>query len=208
MDGKFAAECIDQYLLGEPVTGHEKLFTLGTGRPDDEEIAGLMVYTSSAERVVPRNAEAGLTDEEARAEARRCMHCDCRSLSSCKLKHYADQYGANAKRYRGQRRRMERIATHPEVVFEPGKCILCGLCVQIAERAGETLGLTYIGRGFDVRVEVPLSGSLSEALKSTARECIEACPTGALAWKLEGGCAGCAADANCQRSPVGLDPKQ
>ncbi len=50
------------------------------------------------------------------------------------------------------------------MIYEPGKCIDCGLCIQIAAAAGEPLGLTYIGRGFDVRVGVPLGHSLAEAL--------------------------------------------
>ena len=52
--------------------------------------------------------------------------------------------------------------------------------MQIASRAEEPLGLTFIGRGFDVRIGVPLGGSLAEALHEVAVECAEACPTGAL----------------------------
>jgi NADH dehydrogenase/NADH:ubiquinone oxidoreductase subunit G len=59
-------------------------------------------------------------------------------------------------------------------------CIACGLCVQIAERAREPLGLTFIGRGFAVRVGVPFNAPLAEALTRMAAECARACPTGAL----------------------------
>jgi len=69
------------------------------------------------------------------------------------------------------------------VVFEPGKCILCGICVKLTEMAREPLGLTFIGRGFDVRIGAPLNASIEEALKKTADECVKHCPTGALAWK-------------------------
>jgi predicted molibdopterin-dependent oxidoreductase YjgC len=79
-----------------------------------------------------------------------------------------------------ERRPVERVGTHPDLVYEPGKCISCGLCVQIARRAGEPLGLTFVGRGFSMRVGVPFDGALSEALRVAARECAAACPTAAL----------------------------
>jgi hypothetical protein len=37
------------------------------------------------------------------------------------------------------------------------------------------------GRGFDIRVAAPFNRSIAEALQTVGRECVEACPTGALA---------------------------
>ena len=78
---------------------------------------------------------------------------------------------------------LRRIVQHADVIFEPGKCINCGLCIEIARAGCEPLGLTFIGRGFDVRVGVPLDGSLKEALSKVAAECVAACPTGALSMR-------------------------
>lgn len=75
------------------------------------------------------------------------------------------------------------MSDHPVVVYEPGKCIDCGLCIQIAAQAGEQLGLTFVGRGFDVRMKVPFEKSLAEGLKVSGAKCVEVCPTGALAFK-------------------------
>ena len=47
-----------------------------------------------------------------------------------------------------------------------------------AER--EPLGLTFIGRGFDVKVGAPLNQSIKEGLTTVARQAAAACPTGAL----------------------------
>jgi NADPH-dependent glutamate synthase beta subunit-like oxidoreductase/ferredoxin len=116
-------------------------------------------------------------------QAARCLHCDCRGLVSCKLRRYAALYGADPRRYKAPRRPFQQDAQHAQVIYEPGKCIDCGLCVQIAAASGEKLGLTYIGRGFDVRIGVPLGHSLAEALTKVAAQCVAACPTAALAWK-------------------------
>ncbi len=127
--------------------------------------------------------DSGFTCEEGVEQAARCLHCDCRGATSCKLRKYAAQYGASTRRFKAERRVFQQDARHAEVIYEPGKCIDCGLCIQIAAAAGEPLGLTFVGRGFDVRVAVPLDRSLAEALSKAAAECVAACPTAALAWK-------------------------
>ena len=87
------------------------------------------------------------------------------------------------RRFKAERRKYEQDIRHADILFEPGKCIDCGLCVQITAAGGEDLGLTYIGRGFDVRIGVPLGHSAAEALTKVAAECVAACPTAAIAWK-------------------------
>ena len=90
-------------------------------------------------------------------------------------------YNVNPKAFAGEHRRPFEVIRQPGgVIFEPGKCISCGICVAIAAQAKETLGLTFIGRGFDIKVGVPLNGSLAEGLQKVGAECVEHCPTGAL----------------------------
>jgi len=57
---------------------------------------------------------------------------------------------------------------------------LCGICVKLTEMAAEPLGLTFIGRGFDVKVAVPFNGEIEEGLRKVGEECVKHCPTGAL----------------------------
>ena len=117
-------------------------------------------------------------------EAARCMHCDCRKKEECKLRLYADEYKAHQKRFAGPARNIiTRVNQHASVVYEPEKCIRCGLCVKITEEQKESLGLSYIGRGFDVRIGVPLNRTMAEAITCTAERVVNTCPTGALAWK-------------------------
>jgi NADH dehydrogenase/NADH:ubiquinone oxidoreductase subunit G len=53
--------------------------------------------------------------------------------------------------------------------------------VKLTEIAAEPLGLTFIGRGFDVRLTGPFNRSIEEGLGAVAAECVRQCPTGALA---------------------------
>ena len=181
-DGKEAAESISQYLSGGEVTGPDKPFNTRIGKIQDGEKERFAECASDDSRVTVSRKGEGFTDEQARQEAARCLHCDCRKADSCKLRQYARDYGARPNRYKSERRLFVQQTQHPKLIYEPGKCIDCGLCVQIATKAGEELGLTFIGRGFDVRVAVPFERSIADGLKQSAAECVAACPTGALAF--------------------------
>jgi len=183
-DGKEAAVSINQYLSGCLVTGPVKEFNTRIGKLMDGEIEKFLACSDKAERTRPSGKDGGFTDRQARKEATRCLHCDCRKADTCKLKQYAQDYQARPTRYKGQRRLFVQKAQHPDVIYEAGKCIDCGLCIQTAAAAGEELGLTFVGRGFDVRVAVPFDRSIAQALKHSADQCVNTCPTGALAFRL------------------------
>jgi ferredoxin len=185
-DGKEAAAAIDQFLRGVPLTGPAEPFSTKIGRMQGDELARFAADATQTPRRQPDSGvAAGFTMAEGAEQAGRCLHCDCRGAASCKLRKYAAQYNAHPRRFKADRRVFQQDSQHAEVIYEPGKCIDCGLCIQIAAAAGEPLGLTYVGRGFDVRVAVPLDRSLADALTKVAAECVAACPTAALAWKHE-----------------------
>jgi ferredoxin len=197
-EGQSVARSIHQFLSGQKVARAEKPFSSIMGRLEEGEIELFLNGPSASPRIEPaRGSGAGFTANEACAEAQRCLHCDCRAAGNCKLQHYAELYGADAGRFRQQRRRFEQHLQHSTIIFEPGKCILCEICIQLAEQAREPLGLTFIDRGFDVRVSAPLNHTISEGLQKAAAECVEHCPTGALAFKkpdaAKSACSGCSA---------------
>jgi NADPH-dependent glutamate synthase beta subunit-like oxidoreductase len=129
----------------------------------------------------PQESGIGLTPEQARIEAARCLHCDCRKPDNCKLRDYADQYKVSKKRYNySPRKPLKKYIQHDMVVYEPGKCIKCGICVRLTEKYKERFGFTFIGRGFDTVIGVPFNEDIGKALASTAQKVVEACPTGAL----------------------------
>lgn len=66
-------------------------------------------------------------------------------------------------------------------VYEPGKCVKCGICVRVTQDGGEKYGFTFVGRGFEVTAGVSLEKNLEAGLGDLADEAVVSCPTGALA---------------------------
>jgi NADPH-dependent glutamate synthase beta subunit-like oxidoreductase len=182
-DGKEVAVAIDQFLSSRQVTGQQKEFNSRIGKLLENEIDKFMLLADNSARISLSQKGDGFTDVQARAEAARCLHCDCRKADNCKLRQFSQDYHIRPRRYKNERQLYSQQIQHPDIIYEPGKCIKCGLCIQIATEAEEKLGLTFIGRGFDVRIAVPFDKSIAEGLKRIACQCIKACPTAALAVK-------------------------
>ena len=183
--GKEAALAVDQYLNGQQVVGEVRQFNSRFGKMIQEEYGDFMLEADDSPRIETEENEE-FTLEQVKKEAARCMHCDCRKRNNCKLRTYSDQYVAAQKRYFPKERSpVRKIFKNKPVVYEPEKCIKCGICVKITSLHKEELGLTYIGKGFDVEVSVPFDNMQVNALEKTAKLCAEKCPTGALALRSE-----------------------
>jgi len=198
--GRIAAASIDQFLRGEAVVGETRSAAVVFRPVDDAERALIFRGIETAARVpIPEiemerrlggfdEVAVGLSVTDAGREASRCLTCGCRKSDCCRVRMLATEYGVDPGRFTGARRRFSQDTSHPEIVNEPGKCILCDACVRIAAAAGEALGLTAVGRGFDVTVAAPFGQPLSEALTKVALRCAEACPSGALALRSARSC--------------------
>ncbi len=183
--GKTIAFSVNQFLKKDSVTGPFKQFNSTMGKIHENEFNEFLKEAEAYGAVVPKGKKnSGYKESEAVRESRRCLHCDCRKPVSCRLRKYADEYQADQKHYKiGNRNDFRRIIQHDDVIYEPGKCIKCSLCIQITKKAKEDLGLSFVGRGFKVRVTTPFNESLKKGLKKVAKECVESCPTAALSWK-------------------------
>jgi ferredoxin len=183
--GKAIAHSVNHLLHDATITGLDFGFNSRVGKLVEGEIDQFLKEAAQYDQVeTMAGIAAGYLQNEAVKETARCLHCDCRKYAWCRLRIYADDYAAQQHLpAETDRRHFERNIQHPEVIYEPGKCIKCGICVRITERAKERFGLTFIGRGFDTRVGAPFNESMANALEKTAAECVQECPTGALAWR-------------------------
>lgn len=180
--GKAAAHSVHQYLSGQLPRKQEKQFSSKFGKLNKEEITEYLKESIPGNRIEPLGGIYGFSKEEAIAEAKRCLRCDCRKSKSCKLRIHSNHYKVNQQKYKfGERKSIKKYFQTDVLVYEPEKCIKCGLCIEIVSKNKELTGLAYIGRGFDIRIDVPFNKSLQQAIAHSALECINACPTGALA---------------------------
>lgn len=128
--------------------------------------------------------ELTFTEEQAKAEALRCLKCGCGDALDCQLRKYSTKYDANQFAFEGEKHAKPLDTSHPVFVRDPKKCILCGTCVRVCrDIAGvNMIGFLYRGSGTET---VPYLPGMMTGEKSceNCRLCVEACPTGALLFK-------------------------
>ena len=114
-----------------------------------------------------------------------CQTCG-EGRKKCRLLKYMAKYKADRHRFsrsvasEPQVLESEPFVQNERVVFDPRKCIKCGLCIATTRRCGEEIGLTFLGRGFETRVGIPFDESLQRGIERSADEIIAICPTAAL----------------------------
>lgn len=185
-DGKNMAVSIDAYLSLGNVPSRSQRVRSKLGKLGIAELEEFLSIAAPRGENEHKGKSESISNDEAHALSGACLQCGCHSAEYCQLRALADEYQANDQKYKPENRpEVVRNYTHPHVIYEPGKCIKCGLCIKITKARSEDLGLTFIGRGFDVQVGVPFNETLAAGLTHTAQEVASICPTGAIAMKVQ-----------------------
>ncbi|MBX3178654.1 MAG: (2Fe-2S)-binding protein [Candidatus Hydrogenedentes bacterium] len=183
-NGKTTAAWVDRYMTSVDPQPEKELFESRIGKMVKAEMEDMRDHNENKEAMLvkPILEEEPLGDS--RKEAGRCLHCDCRKRVTCTLRKWSHEYGAEQRKYNTTETKDVRfVGLGGDVYLEPGKCIRCGLCVEIARMHGEEIGLAFSGRGFEMEIKVPFERSLDEGLRKSAAECVAACPTAAIAFR-------------------------
>jgi len=195
--GRRAAESIDLFLRSgkKPavLTGD---FNISKGKLADIPEKVFSIYEKSPRVTLPalepvqrvqgfKEIEAGITEEQARREAIRCLECGCIAGFSCSLRDESARYSVETDEYPGEKNQFpEQNTLKPRrrpIVKDANKCIKCGICVRICN---EVWGLNIFGfknRGFETEVSPYFDLDLAATACDYCGQCADACPTGALA---------------------------
>lgn len=180
---------VDAYLNGKTLDLTEKYISK---RDDDKiDVSGKEKIARTVAKVLDADirkanfdeVSLGLTIEEAKKEAERCLECGCREYFKCRLLSVAQRYDINPERFAGE---MPQKYTKDDNAFierNTAKCILCGLCVRSCKEVMDISAIGLLGRGFKTSVSPAFALPLDQTKCTNCGLCVKLCPTGALTEK-------------------------
>lgn len=171
---------IDRFLNGESVK-YKKPFRVERELPSDyfARFEKAKRQTAAVSPALERKnsfkeVSKGFTEEQAKAEAMRCLECGCHDFFDCKLIKYANKYDVKPEKFNGTKHSRNNENKSSLIIRNVDKCILCGLCVRVCDEAMGNTALGLIGRGFDTVVSPEFGLPLEKriALLRSVRGCL------------------------------------
>lgn len=106
-----------------------------------------------------------------------------RGFASQELSQWIDQYEIDETRFCGRKSGKSLDDDNPFILRDYDRCISCYRCVRVcAEQEGDH-AIHIRGRGFDTQISTEFSGNLKDSACTFCGQCVQTCPTGALADK-------------------------
>ena len=107
-----------------------------------------------------------------------------RGYASQELTDLADRYQARSGRFQGaQSGQVHPTDDNPFILRDYDLCISCNRCVRVcAEQEGDH-AIAAMGRGFHKQITTEFNGLLKDSSCTFCGQCVQTCPTGALADK-------------------------
>lgn len=115
-------------------------------------------------------------------EAKRCLSCGCTERYACSLRRYASEYGVEFDQPTPARP-LPIDDNHPFIVRDPGKCILCGLCLKICREMEGSSALSFYETDNVLTIGPNDHRPLDMTVCVACGHCATTCPTGALSFK-------------------------
>ena len=180
---------IDAYLNGEDIETRVPYIS----RRDEEliDFQSKEKYPARKPKVLPAAERKnnfdevclGYTEEDAKAEASRCLECGCKEYYKCKLLSVAQRYDIHPERFKGEMPQKYTADSNEFIERNSAKCILCGLCVRSCKEVMNISAIGLLGRGFKTEVAPAFNLPLDQTKCTNCGLCVELCPTGALTEK-------------------------
>jgi len=107
-----------------------------------------------------------------------------RGYASQELTSLVDRYGARTGRFAGKKSgKTNKDDDNPFILRDYDLCISCYRCVRVcAEQEGD-YAISVMNRGFSTQITTEFNGSLKDSACTFCGQCVQTCPTGALADK-------------------------
>lgn len=107
-----------------------------------------------------------------------CMFCE--KSGNCELQALAYRFGITAPRYPYTFPKRSMDATHPNVIVDRDRCILCGRCVRASREKDHKNVFQFKGRGKDKRIAVNADACLKDTNLEVTDAAAQDCPVGAI----------------------------
>jgi [NiFe] hydrogenase diaphorase moiety small subunit len=112
-----------------------------------------------------------------------CMFCE--KSGNCELQALAYRFGILAPRYPYLGPKREVDASHPDILIDHNRCILCARCIRASRDKDGKNELGFVGRGPDKRLSAGGGGLVRTGIE-VEDSAVSACPVGAFLEKRVG----------------------